>query len=185
LASQRRLISAAVLILATVLGAHRPALAQETADALFAQAKADAKAQHKNVLMVFSASWCGPCQLYERFLEDPRMMAITDREFVIQRIDVGERKGDPRHSDTPGGAELRSSLGAVGEPGFPFLVMTDENGDPIVNSYRNGDTSANIGYPASPAEIDWYIEMLKRAALSLSPGELAATNSWLQKHSRH
>jgi thiol-disulfide isomerase/thioredoxin len=169
--------------LAAILAAPALAAAQETADALFAQAKAEAKTEHKNVLMVFSASWCGPCKLYQRFLEDPQMMPITERAFAIQRIDVGEREGDPRHSDTPGGAALRSSLGARGEPGFPFLVMTDENGKPIVNSYRNADANSNVGYPASPAEIDWYIEMLKRAAPALSPGDLAATHTWLQKHS--
>jgi hypothetical protein len=110
------------------------------------------------------------------------MKPITEKAFVVQRIDVGEHKGDPKHADTPGGARLRSTLGAAPEPGFPFLVMTDENGNPIVNSYRNGDTGSNVGYPALPEEIDWYVEMLKRAAPSLSPADLAATRSWLQKH---
>ncbi len=63
--------------------------------------------------------------------------------------------------------------------------MTDPDGNPIVNSYRNGDTNANIGYPALPSEIDWYIEMLKRAAPSLSPDDLAATRNWLRKHAPH
>ncbi len=60
--------------------------------------------------------------------------------------------------------------------------MTDENGNAIVNSYRGGNTERNIGYPASPGEIDWYVEMLKRAAPALSPADLNATRIWLQKH---
>jgi len=40
----------------------------------------------------------------------------------------------------------------------------------------------NVGYPALPAEIDWYIEMLRRAAPSLSSDDLAATRTWLRKH---
>jgi hypothetical protein len=110
------------------------------------------------------------------------MKPITEKAFVVERIDVGERPGDPRHADTPGGVRLRSALGAVEEPGFPFLVMTDENGNPIINSYRNGDAGGNVGYPALPEEIDWYIEMLKRAAPSLSQDDLAATRTWLQRH---
>jgi thiol:disulfide interchange protein len=160
-------------------------MAQAAADALFVHAKAEAKQEHKNILLVFSASWCGPCKLYERFLEDPQMQPITDKAFVVLRIDVGERKGDPNHADTPGGADLRSALGAQKEPGFPFLIMTGENGKPIVNYYRNGNKSDNVGYPALPQEIDWYIQMLKRGAPSLSPAELAATHAWLQKHSPH
>jgi thiol-disulfide isomerase/thioredoxin len=182
---QRKLSLAVSLALAAMFAAPAFAAPPETADALFAHAKAEAKQQHKNVLLVFSASWCGPCKLYERFLEDPQMKPITEEAFVVQRIDVGEHKGDSRHADTPGGVELRSSLGGVQEPGFPFLVMTDADGTPIVNSYRNGAPDSNVGYPALPEEIDWYIEMLKRAAPSLSPENLAATHAWLRAHSPH
>jgi hypothetical protein len=62
------------------------------------------------------------------------------------------------------------------------MVMTSENGTPIVNSYRNGDTESNIGYPAVPVEFDWYIEMLKRASPSLTSADLLATRTWLQQH---
>ncbi len=181
----KRLSPLAALALVVALAASAPAATPGTADDLFAHAKTEATQQHKRVLMVFSASWCGPCKLYERFLTDPQMESITEKAFVVQRIDVGERPGDPRHADTPGGLQLRTALGAVQEPGFPFLVITDEDGKPIVNSYRDGSQSANVGYPALPEEIDWYIEMLKRAAPGLSADDLAATRSWLREHSPH
>lgn len=183
MASHRKFALAAVL--AAVLAAPAFAAPPETADALFARAKAEAKTEHKNVLLVFSASWCGPCKLYERFLQDPKMKPIEEKAFVIQRIDVGEHKDDPMHANTPGGDTLRSALGAEQEPGFPWLVITDENGKPLVNSYRGGDTNGNVGYPAAPEEIDWYIEMLKLSAPSLSPDDLAATRTWLKKHAPH
>ena len=92
---------------------------------------------------------------------------------------------DPRHADTPGGVALRTALGAQPEPGFPWLVITDENGKPLVNSNRNGKIDGNVGYPAAPEEIDWYIEMLKRAAPALSASDLAATRTWLKQHAPH
>jgi len=175
---------ASIAVLAGTAFASAPSLVaqSESAAELFAHAKAEAQQQHKNVLMVFSASWCGPCHLYERFLEDPEMAAITDKAFVVVRVDVGERANDSQHADTPGGTDLRASLGAVQEPGFPFIVVTDPGGKPIINSYRKGNTSANIGYPVLPEEIDWYIVMLKRAAPSISKDELSATRIWLKQH---
>jgi thiol-disulfide isomerase/thioredoxin len=184
LAFHKKLPLAAVLAFAAILAMPAFAAPPETADALFAQAKAAAESRHNNVLLVFSASWCGPCKLYERFLEDPQMKSITEKALVVQRVDVGEREGDPRHADTPGGVALRSALGGVGEPGFPFLIMTDGSGAPIINSYRNGKTDDNIGYPVLPKEIDWYLEMMKRAAPSLSAEDLATTRSWLRKHAQ-
>lgn len=176
----------ALVVLSFVFAGGACALANTgtgaSADALFAQAKTEAQAEHKNVLMVFSASWCRPCKLYEGFLDDPEMKAITGKAFVVERIDVGEHKGDRKHFDTPGGVELRTRLGAVGEPGFPFLVITNADGKPMTNSYRNGAKDNNIGYPLLPEEIDWYMQMLKRSAPALSDADLAATRSWLQKH---
>ena len=98
--SHRKLILTAMFACAAVIAAPAPA---QTADAMFAHAKAQARTEHKRILLVFSASWCGPCKLYERFLQDPQMKPITEKAFVVQRIDVGESRTTPSTPIPPAG----------------------------------------------------------------------------------
>lgn len=178
----KRLIALSIALIAAFTAS--PLIAQsDTADSLFAHAKEQASREQKNILLVFSASWCGPCKLFERFLEDSTIQPITEKAYVVVRIDVGERPGDTRHQDTPGGLQLRASLIGEREGGFPILVITDANGKPLIDSFRKGKANANIGYPDRPEEIDWYITMLKRTAPALAPNEIQKTRDWLTIHS--
>lgn len=156
-----------------------------TAAQILAHAKSEAAAEHKNILLVFSASWCGPCHLFESFLHDAATGPIMDKNFVVARFDVGERPDDKRHADTPGAEALRASLDGA-TAGYPFLVIENPTGKVLVNSYRpvpgkkpGGET--NIGYPALPVEIDWFMQMLRQSAPAISPAEADTIHHWLQQ----
>ncbi len=149
-------------------------------------AEMQARAEHKNILLDFGASWCVNCKLYDRFLADPRMHPLLSRAFVFATMDTGERPNDTKHADTPGGVAYEDSIGGKDE-GWPFFVILDAEGKPIVNSDRPDPKSAtgksNVGYPAAPEEVDWFVEMLRRAAPSLSRQDLASVHAWLTQHS--
>jgi thiol-disulfide isomerase/thioredoxin len=157
-----------------------------SASAILQRAETEARARHKNILLDFGASWCANCRLYDRFLNDPQMHPLLSRAFVFISMDTGERPTDARHADTPGGVAFEDSIGGK-EAGWPFLVMLDANGNPIVDSNRPDPKStmgkSNVGYPAAPEEVDWFVEMLRRGAPSLSPQELASVHAWLTAHS--
>jgi thiol-disulfide isomerase/thioredoxin len=175
-------------LLATVLCAA-PALAQSatpeaTADAVMAQAKSHAAAEHKNILLTFGASWCGNCRLFDKFLADPAIHPIMTKAFVFADLDTGERDNDPKHANIPGGVKLQAALGG-NEAGFPYIVMLDPSGKRLTDSvspagYGHG---GNIGYPDASYEIDWFMEMLKKSAPQLTPQETATVRSWLTTHS--
>jgi len=151
-----------------------------TADEVMAQLKSEAATQHKNILLMFGASWCGNCHLFDRFLADPTIHPLMDKTFVFADLASGEQKNDKRHANIPGGPELQTSLGG-GKAGFPYLVMLDASGAPLANSIA--PKTGNIGYPDSAQEIDWFMEMLKKAAPSLSADEMKTVKKWLRAHS--
>ncbi|HEV2134049.1 MAG TPA: thioredoxin family protein [Terracidiphilus sp.] len=145
------------------------------------RAESQARAEHKNILLAFGASWCSNCRLYDRMLADASMHAILSPHFVFTTMDTGEHPNDHRHANTPGAVDFENSIGGK-DAGWPFLVILNSGGKPIVDSYRpdpKSKTGDNIGYPVLPQEVDWFVEMLRRGAPSLSQNELASVHAWL------
>jgi len=153
-----------------------------SAAAILHSAETQARAEHKSILLEFGASWCINCKLYDRLLNDPAMHAILSRHFVFTSMDTGEMPSDTKHADTPGGVAFENSIGGKGA-GWPFLVILNADGKPVVDSFRPDPKSktgkANIGYPVLPQEIDWFMTMLRRGAPPLSPQDRAQVRAWL------
>jgi len=176
---QSLLLAAALLATANLASAKAPVL--PSANTVLGHAEARAADDHKNILLTFSASWCGPCKMFDRFLEDPAIHPIMDKAFVMDRLDVGEHPGDTNHADSPGGEVLMVELGGK-NVGYPFIVMLDAPGKPIINSLRDGKADGNVGYPALPVEVDWFMQMLQKAAPSLTAQDRNIIHSWLTAH---
>ena len=109
-------IATTLLLLSTPLIAQTAP--EPTADQILSQARSTAAAEHKNILLAFSASWCGPCHMFEHFVADPTIAPIMNKAFVLERLDVGEHPTDTRHHDTPGAVDLRAHLGGA-TAGYP------------------------------------------------------------------
>jgi hypothetical protein len=84
--------------------------------------------------------------------------------------------------ENPGGAKLLTDLKGEGA-GLPFFAFVDANGKLIENSKRKtkpDDPGSNVGHPVAPEEIAWFMEMLKKAAPSMTTQERNTLETWLK-----
>jgi thioredoxin-related protein len=179
-----RVLLSAALVTTSVLAQSPAANTGTSAEDILSQLKSQASAEHKSILITFGASWCGNCHLFDKFLADPTIHPILDKAFVFADLASGEREGDKHHANTPGAEKLETLLGGK-DVGVPFIVMLDASGNSITNSLRpvGHGNSDNIGYPDASYEIDWFIQMLNKAAPTLTLQDSATIRNWLNAHS--
>jgi thioredoxin-related protein len=173
----------ALIFLATA--AASSAQQASTADQILASAKSEALARHKAIFLVFGASWCPPCRQMETFMRDPNIRPILEKYFVLVHLSVEEERGKHPELNSPGGEKLLGEYGGK-LMGVPFLVFLDAEGQLIVNSARpvkGKQTGENIGYPAVPVEIDWFMTMLNKTIPSFPRADASAIESWLRNAS--
>ncbi|MEO7253272.1 MAG: thioredoxin family protein [Casimicrobium sp.] len=62
----------------------------ESADAQAQVTKAltQARAEKKQLMIVFGANWCGDCKMLDGELKKPAMKALLDANYVVVKVDV-------------------------------------------------------------------------------------------------
>jgi len=154
------------------------------ADKVLAHAEAQAGEQQKAVLLVFGASWCKYCHLFEKFLASPEIQPILAKHFIIIHLGVYEELGKHPELNHPGSGKLVKRFGDADVGGLPFIVLLDAKGQMIVNSNRPSEKTSggeNIGYPSAPEEIDWFMVMIRKAVPALSEADAGTIERWLRK----
>lgn len=178
----------ALIVLSFLSGsAAQSAQQRPSADQVMAAAKAAAVEQRKDIFLVFSASWCQPCREMEDFLKDRKIRPILDRYFVIASLNILEQHGKHPELESPGAEKLAAGFGG-GSQGVPFLVFLDEQGHALINSNRpvkGQPEGSNVGYPAAPEEIDWFMTMLRKTLPDLTEPQASTIESWLRRNSGH
>jgi thioredoxin-related protein len=170
-----KLVSSVAAIFAFALGTGA-CFGQSTADVQLKSAEATALKEHKNVLVMFHASWCGWCHKLEKLMASPQFKPLFDRNYVTVTVDVQEH--DTAHPETPGGEALAQKLGAAGQ-GLPYYLILNPQGKTLKDS-RNG-ADGNIGYPAQPGEVSYFMSMIEITAPHATKSQLSELERFLRK----
>lgn len=135
----------------------------------------------KNVLIVFSASWCVNCHiLIDSLLEFKNSNYDYNKLFhdnyVIKYLITAESKGN-KHLENPGADKILTEYNS-GHISLPFFVILDSKGKVLKDSYMDTPkgrlhSKINIGRPYSKDEVNYFLDIL-RITSKLSETELIA-----------
>ena len=154
-----------IIILALLFGFAQTAFAQEKAETVIANAQKKAKAENKNVMVFFHASWCGWCKLMEKKMNVPATKSLFDDNYVLASLDVQERS-EKEKLENPGGEEWMDKYGGK-NAGLPYFVFINSKGEVLDNSLN--DKKENLGCPSTAEEIAAFTAKLKKSSSTAMP----------------
>src|SRR5688500_6087166 len=140
------------------------ASAAPSAAALMDEAQKKAAAEGKNIFLVFSTTGCAWCKVLKSFIESEEIKPVFTKHFVPVQLMLGKDA-----NTNPGATVYDEKYGP--SRGVPFHAFVTPEGKEIVDSNENGD-GGNIGYPAAPNEIAWFMAMVKKAAPKITDAEV-------------
>lgn len=164
------------------------AAAPASADEIMTAAKARAAAENKNVLVIFHASWCGWCKKMDASIQDPGCKDYFDKNFVIEHLTVMEN-GANVALENPGAQKMLEEYGG-GESGIPYWLIFSPDGKLLADSKFHTDdpnnkaNGQNMGCPAQPSEVDYFISVLKKTS-QMSDKEAASVRARFLKNAPH
>ena len=171
--SSMSLLLAAVLTTAVTAQTKPP-----TAEQVLIGATQTAKAEQKNVLIHFGASWCSWCRRLDAMLESAEVGKLFRDNYVIAHLTIQESK-DKVALENPGAQEMVDGAGAKGA-GVPVYIFFDSDGHRIATSLAMPD-GGNIGHPATPEEIQAFAGLLEKTAPRMTAEERKQVTDYLSK----
>ena len=153
-----------------------------SANEVITQAKAEAAKAHKNIFIIFHASWCGWCRKMDAAMSYNSIKQFFDKTYVVKHLTVDESP-EKKNLENPGAAELRTKYKGD-KQGIPYWFILDANGKLLADSRLhsdNGATGNNVGCPAQPDEVNYFVRVIKKTS-DLNDTQLALIHERFSKN---
>jgi thioredoxin-related protein len=131
------------------------------AEDVLAAGLAEAAKSGRKVFLHFGAPWCGWCLKLDAWLVRPDVETIFSKDFVDVHLDVDRM---------PGGQDVLTRYRKSDKGGIPWFAMLDAKGKALITS---DGPEGNIGFPATDAEIAYFVTMLTTGKGRMTEREIA------------
>ncbi|MBV8605230.1 MAG: thioredoxin family protein [Pelomonas sp.] len=137
-----------LLLAASLFATTVPALALDAPVAIYneqADARADvnqalaqARAEHKQVLVVYGANWCPDCRALDGKLKTGALAAKVKQAFVVVKVDVGRFNHNTDLAQQMG-VPLKKGIPTVAVLGSDGAVLSATSGGELADARGMGD----------------------------------------------
>ncbi|MGG9962309.1 thioredoxin family protein [Ferruginibacter sp. SUN106] len=125
----------------------------QPANELFQAALTKAKKEHKNVFIIFTATWCGPCNYLKRGLYDVYNVQFFEKNYVILELynhELGTKKSFENH----GGDSIRAAYKGD-TTSVPYWLIVNPVGKKLYGE---------SGFSNYPKDLTRFIKVLKETS---------------------
>jgi hypothetical protein len=117
-----------------------------------------AKKDGTRVFLLFGATGCEWCKVFDTFHDDPAVKAVLGRHVLLVKVDTARN---------PGGEAMYNLYGS--HRGVPAWSILDAEEKLLADS---GDGTENVGFPFKPNEVEHYVKALRKACPRLTNAEV-------------
>lgn len=159
-------------------------IAIPAADEVLQTACKQAAEQHKNILLMFTASWCVWCKKMDASLNDSTCRKYFTDNYIVAHLTVFEN-GAKKKLENKGAESLLKKYSGEFDTGIPFWVILDKNGSLLADGCIRADDGkkSSIGCPATEREVAAFIKILG-ASSPLTEKEISAITRVFRKNER-
>jgi thiol-disulfide isomerase/thioredoxin len=155
-----------------------------SADQTMQEAMQQAAKEKKNIMVIFHASWCGWCRKMDSSINDKTCKKFFDDNYVIMHM-VAYESADKKTLENPGVYQFLRKYNSD-NLGLPSWLVFDKDGNLLADSQIKPDGASittkgeNVGCPATPKEVAYFIDVLKKTGHLSAAQKAAVEKRFLQ-----
>ena len=136
---------------------------------LMANAQKLAASQQKLIFVRLGAPWCPWCRKFDDFVARPDIAAALAPDFVTLKIDMDR---------CANAAEVAERFRTADKGGLPWFALLGADGKALATA---DGPDGNVGFPAKPEEIQYFMGVLKKHAKRMSAAQFDLIEQGLMK----